>query len=71
VLGGRGSEPGSQYATITAIDTANGRALPDGALPLRLSDTCAVALGEHTWLIGGLSTTGTLASVFELTPAAP
>jgi Kelch motif len=69
VLGGRGSEPGSQHATITAIDTTNGRALRDGALPLRLSDTCAVALGERAWLIGGLSTTGTLTSVFELTPA--
>jgi hypothetical protein len=70
VLGGRGSEPGSQHAAITAIDTTTGQALRDGALPSRLSDTCAVALGEHIWLIGGLSTTGTLASVFELTPTA-
>jgi hypothetical protein len=71
VLGGRGSEPGSQHAAITAIDATNGHALPDGALPLRLSDTCAVALGDRIWLIGGLSTTGTLASAYELTPAAP
>jgi Kelch motif len=71
LLGGRGSEPGSQRATITAIDTTSGRALRDGTLPLRLSDTCAVTLGERVWLIGGLSPTGTLASVFELTPAGP
>jgi hypothetical protein len=71
VLGGRGSEPGSQREAITAINTTNGQALHDGALPSRLSDTCAVALGEHIWLIGGLSTTGTLSSLFELTPTAP
>ena len=45
VFGGRGSNLGTQTATILAIDPASGRVRRAGSLPVALSDTGAAAVG--------------------------
>lgn len=69
VIGGRGSELGSQTAAILAIDPGSGRVHNAGALVLPLSDAAVATVGEHIILAGGQSTAGTQSSIFELASA--
>jgi N-acetylneuraminic acid mutarotase len=72
IIGGRGSVSGTQSAAIFAVDAATGRSVRDGRLPQPLSDAAAIPVGnQRVWLAGGLSATGPVASVLELTPQVP
>jgi hypothetical protein len=70
VLGGRGSGPDSQTGEVLAIAPASGRVTPVGRLPMALSDAAAGVIGGRVVLAGGRSASGTVTSIYSLTPLA-
>jgi hypothetical protein len=70
VIGGRGTDFGTQVPQILAIDPARHRVSTAGALPLALSDTGAAAVPAGILVAGGRQASGTLSDHVYLLRAA-
>ena len=68
LVGGRGTDLGSQTATVWSIDPRTGAVAVAGRLPEPLSDTASLSIGGGIVVAGGLTPTSTVADVGELVP---
>jgi hypothetical protein len=69
MVGGRGNLTTEQTASILSIDPRTGAVRPAGRLPRPLSDAGVVTVSGRIVVAGGLSPTGTVATVGELVPS--
>jgi N-acetylneuraminic acid mutarotase len=72
VIGGRGSDQGTQTNTILAIDPQTGRVRHAGHLPVAVSDVGAATIGGAVMVAGGRESSGALSNqVYMLHPRTP
>ena len=69
VIGGRGTDQGTQTSAILAVDPVSGRVEPAGRLPVGLSDLGAATIGGAVVVAGGRQSDGVLSNrLYALRP---